>query len=452
MKKALLVLLLLFLLFPSFARSQTTRTVLIEEFTGAWCGYCPYGAAVIDDILNTMGNVRALAYHRGDSLETPEGNIFVAAMKPAYPQAAIDRVLWPGEPKIPVSRNSWRVRCQARSATTSPVSITVTGTFHEPTRLLTANIKLTILSAMKGEYRLNAIISESGINLRQKYYPPGGGTVYLDPYYHKHVVRKMITGPQGELLTANGFKAGDVINRTVTFTLPSWWNVDKCDFTVFVSKMINGFYSEVQQAFQESIRSLFRATPVELVSFMAERVDEGVLLTWRTARETSNAGWSIECRTAEGCWETVSFVPGNGTSAQAHYYEFIDRNPEMGPVCAYRLRQKDYDGKETLSPVALVYMDTAPTTTRLLANYPNPFNPETEIAFELDKPAHVVLEVLDMLGRRIAVLARGAFSPGTHVRTWNGRDANQVRVPSGVYLYRLQTQGKVLMHRMVLCR
>ncbi|NOY06304.1 MAG: Omp28-related outer membrane protein, partial [Chlorobi bacterium] len=391
MKKALLVLSLLFFLFPSIAGSQTTRTVLIEEFTGAWCGFCPYGAAVIEDILNTMGSVRALAYHRGDSLETPEGNIFVAAMRPAYPQAAIDRVLWPGESKIPVSRNSWRARCQARSALTSPVSITVTGTFHEPTRLLTANIKLTILADMSGEYRLNAIISESGINLRQKYYPPGGGTVYLDPYYHKHVVRKMITGAQGEFLTAAGFKTGDVINRTVTFTLPSWWNVDKCDFTVFVSKMVNGYYNEVQQAFQESIRSLFRATPVELVSFMAEQVDDGVLLTWRTARETSNAGWNVECRTADGSWKPVCFVPGNGTSTQPHYYEFIDRNPEMGPVCAYRLRQKDYDGRETLSPVALVYMEAAPTTTRLLANYPNPFNPETEIAFELDEPAHVVL-------------------------------------------------------------
>jgi len=75
-----------------------------------------------------------------------------------------------------------------------------------------------------------------------------------------------------------------------------------------------------------------------------------------------------------------------------------------------------------------------PATVTLMPNYPNPFNPATAISFELSESAAVTLEVFDMLGRRVAVLASGERYPaGTSRVTFASGNLS-----SGVYLYRLQ--------------
>jgi minor extracellular serine protease Vpr len=76
----------------------------------------------------------------------------------------------------------------------------------------------------------------------------------------------------------------------------------------------------------------------------------------------------------------------------------------------------------------------APATVTLMPNYPNPFNPETTIAFDLGTAAAVRLEVYDMLGRRVATLSNGdRYAAGSHRVTFNASTLS-----SGVYLYRLQ--------------
>ena len=76
----------------------------------------------------------------------------------------------------------------------------------------------------------------------------------------------------------------------------------------------------------------------------------------------------------------------------------------------------------------------------LRQNYPNPFNPETVIEFELERADAVRLEVFDLLGRRVRLLADGALPAGLHRVRWDAIDDVGVRVPSGVYLYRLSAR------------
>ncbi|MFB3098501.1 MAG: T9SS type A sorting domain-containing protein [Acidimicrobiia bacterium] len=78
-----------------------------------------------------------------------------------------------------------------------------------------------------------------------------------------------------------------------------------------------------------------------------------------------------------------------------------------------------------------------PTEFELQGNYPNPFNPETVIPLGLPQSSHVVLEVYNLLGRRVAVLLDEPLSAGRHAVTWYAVDE-----PSGVYLVRL-VAGKV---------
>ncbi len=82
-----------------------------------------------------------------------------------------------------------------------------------------------------------------------------------------------------------------------------------------------------------------------------------------------------------------------------------------------------------------------PASFSLRGNYPNPFNAETSIAFDLSVSGAVRLSVYDILGRRVRDLNAGRFPVGRNVIIWNGADDRGKRVSSGVYLYRLRFGG-----------
>ncbi|ARA94718.1 hypothetical protein AWN76_017195 [Rhodothermaceae bacterium RA] len=81
-----------------------------------------------------------------------------------------------------------------------------------------------------------------------------------------------------------------------------------------------------------------------------------------------------------------------------------------------------------------------PRTVRLYPNYPNPFNPETTIRYDLPVAGRVVLGVYDLAGRRIRRLVAGVQPAGPQEARWDGRDEAGRSVASGVYLYRLEAQ------------
>jgi len=62
-----------------------------------------------------------------------------------------------------------------------------------------------------------------------------------------------------------------------------------------------------------------------------------------------------------------------------------------------------------------------PESVVLFGNYPNPFNPSTQICFSLPKALEVTLVVYDLSGRQVARLENGKLSAGVHTIEWNGR-------------------------------
>jgi len=82
-----------------------------------------------------------------------------------------------------------------------------------------------------------------------------------------------------------------------------------------------------------------------------------------------------------------------------------------------------------------------------LSNYPNPFNPATEIAFTLPTAAEVRLEVYNLMGQKVTTLIDKQMNAGEHTCVWDGSD-----VASGVYFYRLETPDFVDTRKMVLMK
>ena len=90
---------------------------------------------------------------------------------------------------------------------------------------------------------------------------------------------------------------------------------------------------------------------------------------------------------------------------------------------------------------------SVPTELSLLPNYPNPFNPSTTIRYALPHQSDVRLSVYDVLGREVAVLIEQSQPAGWHEVMFNAGD-----LPSGTYLYKLESDATVLSRVLVLLR
>lgn len=85
--------------------------------------------------------------------------------------------------------------------------------------------------------------------------------------------------------------------------------------------------------------------------------------------------------------------------------------------------------------------DGLPKEFALLNNYPNPFNPTTQIQYDLPEQATVTLKVFNVLGQEVMSLASGTQGVGHHTATWDGRNNFGSQVSTGVYFYHFEATG-----------
>jgi len=104
------------------------------------------------------------------------------------------------------------------------------------------------------------------------------------------------------------------------------------------------------------------------------------------------------------------------------------------------------------NPVSIDVEGVTPTTMTLDQNYPNPFNPTTSINFSIPTTGMVNLVVHDMTGREVATLHNGVLPAGNHVEMWNGLNAMGTQVPSGMYIYRLESSDGLQVRKMMLLK
>jgi len=177
--------------------------------------------------------------------------------------------------------------------------------------------------------------------------------------------------------------------------------------------------------------------PVELTSFTATSAGEqAIALVWQTASETNNAGFDIERRVGNSPWTTLQHVSGAGTTAEATNYRFEDTMlPYVADTLAYRLRQLDIDGSESLSSEVMVTRGL--NEVELLGPYPNPARSKITVRFAVPKGADDARLVLyDLLGRTIR--QKPVEDKGRQMMTFDTE-----RLASGVYFLRLTGGGQI---------
>ena len=98
-----------------------------------------------------------------------------------------------------------------------------------------------------------------------------------------------------------------------------------------------------------------------------------------------------------------------------------------------------------------------PTENQLLANYPNPFNPETWIPFQLAEDSTVTARIYDVTGKQIRVIELGYMPAGNYVESsraiyWDGRSENGEQVSSGTNFYQMQADAYTETKKMVILK
>lgn len=135
--------------------------------------------------------------------------------------------------------------------------------------------------------------------------------------------------------------------------------------------------------------------------------------------------------------KTTQTEPGSEQDGEV-LYEFIDENGRT--IATIEVSEEFNELSASLSSYDIATSnepeDELTRSFELNQNYPNPFNPSTIISFDLPSSSNVVLEVFDVMGRRVAQLIDGHQPAGTHEVTFRAD-----HLPSGVYTYRLTADG-----------
>ncbi len=107
---------------------------------------------------------------------------------------------------------------------------------------------------------------------------------------------------------------------------------------------------------------------------------------------------------------------------------------------------------EAYSPASPVSGETPRKLVKLAQNHPNPFNPSTDIKFSISRQGHVELAVYDLSGHKVRTLVSDTREAGDYRVTWDGRDDTGGQASSGLYFYRLTTNGKTISRKMTLVK
>ena len=202
--------------------------------------------------------------------------------------------------------------------------------------------------------------------------------------------------------------------------------------------------------------------PVELVEFKATSQENNIKLEWQTATELNNFGFDIERQmtnnsitnnpitnnsTTNNQWSKLGFVKGNGTTTASESYSFADNTVINGNKYKYRLKQIDQNGSYKYSSETEVTANLVPASYSLSQNYPNPFNPSTTINFVIPKASFVNLKVFDVLGNEVATLVDENKDAGKYKIVYDAQN-----LASGIYIYKLVTDGYISTKKMVLIK
>ena len=222
------------------------KNVLLEQHTGAWCGWCVDGTVVMDEILELYGDrVIGVKIHGGDDMEIPEQSMIGRALGlSGYPTGSVDRKNFGGS--VFLNRGSWKSSCLSQMQQKAKAEVDCFYTLDKDTRIVKIQVTANITGSMDFPVRFNAFIVEDDVTGAGRGYDqsnyisnrPGyqDNPYYSQPstivgYHHMKVVRRMLGGAwgvAGDLPEA--VQAGEFYTYEFESEIDEAWKIDDVYF------------------------------------------------------------------------------------------------------------------------------------------------------------------------------------------------------------------------------
>lgn len=226
-----------------------SRTVLVEELSGVNCTNCPDGARELAKVRNSLGEDKMIVVTIYPSLygilsrpytdskydfRLKEGDDLVRYIGTAdgIPAVAVNRVYVNQNAQNPflLAQTQWggAIRDQAQKA--PEVGLFMETEFDPASRDLDVRLNIAPEKTLSGEHRLTVFITQDSIVDLQN-----DKGVKVPNYVHRHVLRKIITQPTGDVI-AEPLTAKAVVSKEVSFNLPATWEAKHCAVVAFVHR------------------------------------------------------------------------------------------------------------------------------------------------------------------------------------------------------------------------
>lgn len=264
-----------------FAANNTWgfKRVLLEAFTGSWCGWCPDGAVVREEILTTYGpRVAAVDIHDGDAMEFAEG-IRSEFSVSAYPNAMVDRVVFAGEPDEPHSRSAWENNVVEQFSAYTPLNVGVTSNFVPGNRQVQVTLDAHFIDFGAGDLRFVCMVVEDNV--------VGAGTGYDQtnylnataghPYFgagdpiigfnHRYVLRDISSAVGNPGVISTPINPGETATESFLFTLPPEVDENQVSIIGFVARYGDGVGEKAIQNVQQAPLGETREVPLFASTF-----------------------------------------------------------------------------------------------------------------------------------------------------------------------------------------
>ncbi|MGA2298854.1 MAG: hypothetical protein ABSG15_15010 [FCB group bacterium] len=243
------------IIFATNIYAQPVKRVLLEQHTGAWCGWCPDGRYIQDQILAMYPNqVIAVELHNGDKMVIPEeGTIAASLGLTVFPSGTVDRKSFGGS--YFQDRSVWQGDCEGQMLVSPKADVHLYYSINPQTSEFSGTITSTMLETVNDDLKFNVIVYEdsvsgTGTGWDQVNYLSGQAGYQNNPYYsqpyimtgfkHMKVARIYLGGAWGTQGNfTNPALEGKTYVNTFTYTLNSAWNLNRLHFVGLVQAYTN---------------------------------------------------------------------------------------------------------------------------------------------------------------------------------------------------------------------
>lgn len=256
------------------------RKILIEKFSGTWCGFCPNGDHIIDTLLQQYEDFIEVVVHWSDELSFFDGDSIVFEYANGSPSAAFNRKKFDDFYGVGVAWDDWDEAIDQNFGSIVPFEISTENSFNPESRILRVDVDVKSFAQISGDFRINCYIvqeefsdPDNPLYYQTNYFneiqdhPLEGLGDPIQDYVYKNVARAMLGGPWGTAgIIPQNTQSGQTYTTTYDYFLASEYDPNNFKVVAFVH-----YYNEdetqreIINASEQSFKILDTTEPMDTV-------------------------------------------------------------------------------------------------------------------------------------------------------------------------------------------